>query len=240
MEVRPFTQNAKGNTFGLVTGVSLGPQPLPTSPLALRFRPAGSCRDGQKEGIMKKSRLLGVLCTYFLSFVLISHAHATSIFDIPNLLQVEVCRHWSSPGSFECTGLFLDELKANPDTFLELPGLEGQVLGGLTDRNGSLTGGDDYYLLRVKEGESVWYEFASISLLFNDFSREYTSYAAVDFGPEVDLSSAIGGITPWPGINLEGGWIFGFESATVPIPASVWLFGSGLLGLIGIARRKKS
>jgi len=27
---------------------------------------------------------------------------------------------------------------------------------------------------------------------------------------------------------------------TVPVPAAVWLFGSGLLGLIGIARRKKS
>ncbi|MGB5717403.1 MAG: VPLPA-CTERM sorting domain-containing protein [Gammaproteobacteria bacterium] len=27
---------------------------------------------------------------------------------------------------------------------------------------------------------------------------------------------------------------------TVPIPAAVWLFGSGLLGLVGIARRKKA
>ena len=26
--------------------------------------------------------------------------------------------------------------------------------------------------------------------------------------------------------------------ATVPVPAAVWLFGSGLLGLVGIARRK--
>jgi hypothetical protein len=26
----------------------------------------------------------------------------------------------------------------------------------------------------------------------------------------------------------------------VPIPAAVWLFGSGLVGLIGVARRKKS
>jgi hypothetical protein len=25
----------------------------------------------------------------------------------------------------------------------------------------------------------------------------------------------------------------------VPVPAAVWLFGSGLLGLVGIARRKK-
>jgi hypothetical protein len=25
----------------------------------------------------------------------------------------------------------------------------------------------------------------------------------------------------------------------VPVPAAVWLFGSGLLGLVGVARRKK-
>jgi len=27
---------------------------------------------------------------------------------------------------------------------------------------------------------------------------------------------------------------------TVPVPAAVWLFGSGLLGLVGVARRKKA
>ena len=30
------------------------------------------------------------------------------------------------------------------------------------------------------------------------------------------------------------------QIAAVPVPAAVWLFGSGLLGLIGIARRKKA
>ena len=30
-----------------------------------------------------------------------------------------------------------------------------------------------------------------------------------------------------------------FTIDSVPLPAAVWLFGSGLLGLIGIARRKK-
>ena len=29
-------------------------------------------------------------------------------------------------------------------------------------------------------------------------------------------------------------------AAVVPIPAAVWLFGSGLLGLVGVARRKKA
>jgi hypothetical protein len=31
-----------------------------------------------------------------------------------------------------------------------------------------------------------------------------------------------------------------FGQAVVPVPAAVWLFGSGLLGLAGIARRKKA
>ena len=30
------------------------------------------------------------------------------------------------------------------------------------------------------------------------------------------------------------------EGTVVPVPAAVWLFGSGLLGLVGIARRKKA
>ena len=31
-----------------------------------------------------------------------------------------------------------------------------------------------------------------------------------------------------------------FVSTVVPIPAAIWLFGSGLIGLVGFARRKKS
>ena len=34
-------------------------------------------------------------------------------------------------------------------------------------------------------------------------------------------------------VHLEG------YVSNVPVPAAVWLFGSGLLGLIGISRRKK-
>ena len=33
---------------------------------------------------------------------------------------------------------------------------------------------------------------------------------------------------------------YGIEISQVPIPAAIWLFGSGLLGLVGIARRKKA
>ena len=30
------------------------------------------------------------------------------------------------------------------------------------------------------------------------------------------------------------------QFTAVPVPAAVWLFGSGLIGLVGIARRKKA
>jgi hypothetical protein len=43
-------------------------------------------------------------------------------------------------------------------------------------------------------------------------------------------------------INFDDGFDDGSESFVnnpVPIPAAVWLFGSGLLGLVGIARRRR-
>ena len=33
---------------------------------------------------------------------------------------------------------------------------------------------------------------------------------------------------------------FSHDATYVPVPATVWLFGSGLLGLVGVARRKRS
>ena len=41
--------------------------------------------------------------------------------------------------------------------------------------------------------------------------------------------------------NLISGFVDSFgDAAAVPVPAAVWLFGSGLLGLVGIARRKQA
>jgi hypothetical protein len=43
------------------------------------------------------------------------------------------------------------------------------------------------------------------------------------------------------GVQLSGfdGAVTGFQLTQIPLPAALWLFGSGLIGLIGIARRKK-
>ena len=40
------------------------------------------------------------------------------------------------------------------------------------------------------------------------------------------------------GANFYGWAVRSGDVSAVPVPAAVWLFGSGLLGLIGIARKK--
>ncbi len=39
--------------------------------------------------------------------------------------------------------------------------------------------------------------------------------------------------------SVVGGWFYRTDISNVPVPAAAWLFGSGLLGLIAVARRKK-
>lgn len=41
------------------------------------------------------------------------------------------------------------------------------------------------------------------------------------------------------GLGFDATWDFSTYSV-VPFPAAVWLFGSGLIGLFGLARRKKA
>ena len=63
-------------------------------------------------------------------------------------------------------------------------------------------------------------------------------YPAPILYPAVHYSSFSPPGTGWTILDGHG---FGLviEGNAVPIPASLWLFGSGLLGLVGMARRKK-
>ena len=72
---------------------------------------------------------------------------------------------------------------------------------------------------------------------------ETGGFSAVGFGEHITYVGAapaaaeitIQSVSPPP----SGSVVFA-EVASVPVPAAVWLFGSGLIGLIGLARRKQA
>ncbi len=73
---------------------------------------------------------------------------------------------------------------------------------------------------------------------------EFISYAplaatsnSLGFGPETPFYGVAAYFDIGSGNSLH---VTGYSVSAVPIPAAVWLFGSGLLGLIGVARRKKA
>ena len=88
-----------------------------------------------------------------------------------------------------------------------------------------------------------------------DTTSNINKYTYDDGWPDVD--QGIGGIPMWAGPFAGNNANFDILSLTatgttpgtigpfptgpeaVPVPAAVWLFGSGLLGLVGVARRKK-
>lgn len=57
------------------------------------------------------------------------------------------------------------------------------------------------------------------------------------------VTSLDGNNNGYPGIAMDNGPFTGWDAsiagtASVPVPASAWLLGSGLLGVMGVARRK--
>ena len=75
-------------------------------------------------------------------------------------------------------------------------------------------------------------------------TSNWTNFGAVDLiaGPDVSGGvtvefTAICGADEGCFSNLA---IDNVTVSAVPVPAAVWLFGSGLVGLIGLARRKKA
>ena len=65
-------------------------------------------------------------------------------------------------------------------------------------------------------------------------SSDLITYTAIDVeGDGIRGYQMVSG--PFAGLNVTMD-----VTVETPIPAAAWLFGSGLIGLIGIARRKKS
>lgn len=86
-----------------------------------------------------------------------------------------------------------------------------------------LATGDYGELIDVSGALSPGDEFSSLALGGDSFEGTYTDIQQLDYLNAVVVSRGT----------------YTIESVSpVPIPSAVWLFGSGLLGLIGVARKK--
>ncbi len=112
-------------------------------------------------------------------------------------------------------------------TSLTIAGINGNVsiTPAVTPANGgsnysAIFGSDTASLGATVEFELALYDSVSSTFtLMSGFSKQLDNAYLVSFG---DISGTVQGVDLQP----------------VPVPAAVWLFGSGLIGLVGIARRK--
>jgi hypothetical protein len=80
-------------------------------------------------------------------------------------------------------------------------------------------------------GESSVFDITGTGLVASSFN-----FWSTPDGSEIDPSGPFLGAAKFQstGDGSQSDWV-----GAVPVPAAVWLFGSGLLGLIGVARRRK-
>ncbi len=78
-------------------------------------------------------------------------------------------------------------------------------------------------------------------------AQSNTYWSATEYGPGLAgaFSSGFAGVGGVTAVNLKDTLVFAWavrsgNVSAVPVPAAVWLFGSGLLGLVGVARRKRA
>ena len=133
---------------------------------------------------------------------------------LPTTLQPDIsCSRQDSHGSYydNCTGSEMGNLFYN-------------VLGGTAGYDISTSHNDNYYLFtNISTTNSNWsstqaYDTGAWSFAFRSGNQRSFNTAVSNYSWAVH----------------DG------DVSAVPVPAAVWLFGSGLIGLVGFVRRKKA
>lgn len=130
---------------------------------------------------------------------------------------------------------------------------------GVANRTGDdlkifLVGGNGHTVGLTIGGETQWYTLApDEGKIENEFDSVYGIYPIIELAIDLDdfitLSGAVTQFSMtvgdrWCGVGDAQGLCSSLPSFVgsynvVPVPAAVWLFGSGLIGLVGLARRKR-
>jgi hypothetical protein len=191
---------------------------------------------------MKKLRLLGILCVCILfagksyaslivdtgpgqgvgGVVLDSEQWIAGQFNISDAYTISSVEGWLSGAGTFTTALYTDNGAGVPEVELYseqfLSETEAYGWNGAYGLDWTLPSGTYWLAFEVRAGD--------------------TGAGAMPQNAPLPLADyAFTGQGSWqPDISAIG---VGMRISAVPIPPALWLFGSGLLGLVGISRRKK-
>ena len=216
---------------------------------------------------MNKSRLLGALCASVFSFITTS-SHATlitfgfagtvsSISDVTNALggSVDVGTVFSGQYNFESTTAGTSS-SIGTNYFSAVTSATVTIGGNKFDRSGlnSIITVADGAMVASSSGIVVQADIYKVVIpLFSQFAFSITLFDSTNTAfNDMTLPLVppdIAKFDPMPNQfeiheQLPSGTIgiAGIITSiySVPVPAAVWLFGSGLLGLVCVAKRKKA
>jgi hypothetical protein len=150
----------------------------------------------------------------------------------------------------------LNPVASNPACNFVSLGENGSLTVRFTDNVlvGSGTTAIDLWIHEVGVTESAFVDISKDGISFitlgliaggtQGFDIDAAGFGATDLFPFVrvrDDPADVGSSPPIAGADIDAiGAITTVAVEPIPVPAALWLFGSGLLGLVGIARRKRA
>jgi len=198
---------------------------------------------------MKTSRILGATCACLLSITITPLQAATVIYEYVGVPFDAV------DGSIYQGGQKVTATSTLASKLAEGAGCCAPVSFSLNDEEDVITNftatDSSFWFDTNASGDILrWQFFAEIIPLPSppypaDTGHSIGSYHIANYTTEGGYGYYFNGADWLVGaggeyFNNTSAALYGTWTATVvPIPATVWLFGSGLLGMIGIARRKK-
>ena len=175
---------------------------------------------------MKKCRFFQVgLCSFLIFLLSAFHVSACSV----ELIEL---------GDFVWNDLNRDGIQDASE-----PGIDGIAV--------SLFDGNNNQLGSTITNSAGWYKFTGLQ--YNTYLVEFLAPAGFDFtvakiGADPNIDSDVTDINLFIGrtdpivITVDGDydWVADAGMSQVPVPAAVWLLGSGLIGLVGLRRSLKA
>ena len=206
---------------------------------------------------MNKIRLLPAICASVLTFSLSSSAVAAVTYKFSGIIT----ESWEKGSGFDpeynydrvfdgieiddvFTGVFIYEPSDGWETWLIIN--EAYSASGTSwSLDGHGDASDIHHLLYTSSyAEDRWYTSIAIEFgSYTDMDDYYGTDSLPNALPEDLLHSLITFNYNGAGYAADYEYSFALSGqvtsiSAVPIPPAVWLFGSGLIGLVGLARRK--